>query len=132
MNKDNVLDLTNAQINFFEVEIRNEDEGGDSPSTLRSAYDSLQQAPNDVIADWCNDDTVTNDEQAEDFVCSVKNLMDKYGEDCLLDDLLPSPESYRVSVGGKDRYFDSVAEAKQFASDYFDKTGVVLGIEEVK
>jgi len=89
-NVDNVLDLTNAQVNFFEVEIRNEAEGGDSPSTLRSAYDSLQQAPADVIVDWADDDTVTEDNVA-DFVQSVKNLMDKYGEDCLLDDLLPCP-----------------------------------------
>lgn len=37
---------------FFGVEIRNEDDGGTSPSTLFSANDSLEQAPDDVIEDW--------------------------------------------------------------------------------
>jgi hypothetical protein len=83
------MTLTNAQINFFEVEIRNEREGGVSPSTLGSACESLEQAPEDVIIDWCDDDTVTDGEQVNEFITSVQGLVSLHGEDCLLIELLP-------------------------------------------
>lgn len=38
---------------FFGVEIRNEAQGGVQPATLASALDSLEQAPDDVVAEWC-------------------------------------------------------------------------------
>jgi len=37
---------------FFEVEIRNERDGGVSPSTLGSALDSWQQAPPEIRMEW--------------------------------------------------------------------------------
>lgn len=37
---------------FFWAEIRNEDNGGVSPATLSSAFDSLTQAPDYVINGW--------------------------------------------------------------------------------
>lgn len=82
--------LTAAQINFFEVEIRNEDEGGVSPATLFSAYDSLVQAPDDVIESWCDDDAVRTAEPQSfrDFVHGVKLLMDQHGADTTLESLL--------------------------------------------
>lgn len=38
---------------FFRVELRNEQQGGVSPATLASAWDSWYQAPNDVKMGWC-------------------------------------------------------------------------------
>jgi hypothetical protein len=46
---------TRALRNIFEVEIHNEREGGTTPATLESALGSLEQAPNDVIAQWATD-----------------------------------------------------------------------------
>ena len=37
---------------LFETEIRNEDRGGETPSTIGSAYDSFLQAPGEVITSW--------------------------------------------------------------------------------
>ena len=83
--------LTNAQINFFEVEIRNESEGGVSPSTLQSACDSLSQAPDDVIISWCDDDVVRDHETVANFIDSVETLRKQWGENTLLEDLLSGP-----------------------------------------
>ena len=86
------MNLSNAQINFFEVEIRNEQNGGISPATLGSAYDSLNQAPADVIVEWCNDDTVRDPETVADFVMSIKIMCQRFGTFNTLESLLPSPE----------------------------------------
>lgn len=82
-------DLTVAQINFFEVEIRNEKHGGISPATLASAMDSLLQAPADVIIEWCDDDTVNSLMQVRDFIASVQKLETVCGEETTLESLLP-------------------------------------------
>lgn len=52
------MKISQSLRNFFEVEIRNENFGGVSPSTLNSASDSLFQAPDDVIADWAKTEDV--------------------------------------------------------------------------
>lgn len=38
---------------FFEVEIRNEKDGGVQPASIGSAKDSWLQAPQDIRAAWC-------------------------------------------------------------------------------
>jgi hypothetical protein len=81
--------LTNATVNFFEVEIRNEENGGISPSTLDSAWDSLAQAPDDVIIEWCDDDTVNDETGVKEFRDHIQFMHQKLGGDTLLDDLLP-------------------------------------------
>jgi hypothetical protein len=80
--------LTNATVNFFQVEINNEADGGDSPSTLDSAVDSLQQAPDDVVVEWCNDDAVMDEKGVGEFFTHVKNMREKLGSDTELEDLL--------------------------------------------
>lgn len=45
--------VTEALSSFFGVEIRNEQEGGESPATLASARGSWLQAPADVRLKWC-------------------------------------------------------------------------------
>lgn len=45
--------ISDALLNFFRVEIRNEAEGGVSPATLQSAADSMAQAPVNVFCSWC-------------------------------------------------------------------------------
>jgi hypothetical protein len=81
--------LTVAQINFFEVEIRNEQNGGQTPAILDSAVDSLNQAPNDVIIEWCNDGTVNDDEGVNEFKQSIVSLVAEFGGSTTLDSLLP-------------------------------------------
>jgi hypothetical protein len=84
--------LTNAQINFFEVEIRNEDQGGVSPATIDSALDSLIQAPPDVIVEWCNEGTVRDESLVPEFVDSIRHLRDHFGGNTTLEELLLRPE----------------------------------------
>lgn len=84
------VELTVAQINFFEAEIRNEQSGGVSPATLDSALESLEQAPDDIIVGWADDDTV-NDDTVWDFVESIEDLRGDLGGDTTLDSLLPEP-----------------------------------------
>lgn len=80
--------LSEAMRNFFEVEVRNESEGGESPATLRSAYDSLQQAPDDIIVEWCNDPTIQNSGHVLFFCDDVYQLMMDLGEETTLASLL--------------------------------------------
>ena len=82
-------ELTNAQVNFFDVELRNEREGGVSPSDLNSAIESLEQAPEDIVIGWCDDEAVHDDQTVHDFFDSLKSLRKTYGGDTLLKDLLP-------------------------------------------
>jgi hypothetical protein len=72
------LKLTLSHRNFFDVEIRNELSGGVSPATLDSAVESLEQAPNDLIVEWCDDEAVTK-ETMPDFVASVVAMRDQFG-----------------------------------------------------
>lgn len=81
--------LNQAQKKFFCIELENEQAGGDSPSTLGSAYDSLQQAPDDVIIAWCVDDTIKNRESVAHFSQSILALREKYGADTYLLDVMP-------------------------------------------
>ena len=82
--------LTDAQINFFEVEIANEIHGGVSPATLDSAWDSLIQAPNDVIAEWCleDSDSIRGKGGFKEFKYSIQELHQKFGGQTKLIDLL--------------------------------------------
>jgi len=72
--------LTQAETNFFCVEVRNEDEGGDRPATLSSAYDSLTQAPADVIIEWCDDPSVHDDASVTAFIEAISRLHDDHGD----------------------------------------------------
>jgi hypothetical protein len=59
---------------FFQLEIRNERFGGDSPSTLASALDSAEQAPDHWFADLPG------------VRADLIRLVAKYGQDtCLID-----------------------------------------------
>ncbi len=55
------MNIPEALVKFFWVEIRNEKMGGVSPATLRSATDSFSQAPLDVLSDWCKIDMRESD-----------------------------------------------------------------------
>ena len=83
------MDITQAQVNFFTVELNNEANGGASPATLDSALASLSQAPLDVIIEWCDDYTVTTDADVKEFVRSIKNLRAKMGNK-RLENLMPN------------------------------------------
>lgn len=65
---------------FFEVEIGNEDHGGHRPSTLGSALDSLQQAPDDVLSDW------SGGESRKTLKSSLSALIAEHGENTLLEE----------------------------------------------
>lgn len=44
---------------FFDLEIQNEADGGDSPTTLGSTWDSMQQMDNQTLAEYVEqDDTI--------------------------------------------------------------------------
>ena len=60
---------------FFGVEVRNEAHGGESPSTLRSAESSLEQAPDDVVSDWADG----GDRDA--LIAEIIGLIHYHGED---------------------------------------------------
>ena len=75
--------LTVPIINFFAVEVRNEDDGGVSPATLASAFDSFVQAPDDVLSDWCEID-VTGPVRAW-LQAELVALIAEHGDDCTLD-----------------------------------------------
>ena len=66
---------------FFEVESRNESDGGVSPATLASALDSLEQAPDYVVHDWSW--TTPDMLRAE-----LASLIDAHGSECSLADLM--------------------------------------------
>jgi len=78
------MDITQAQVNFFTTELNN-----DTPATLDSALTSLFQAPPDVIIEWCDDYTVTTENDVKEFVRSIKNLRAKMGNK-RLEDLMPN------------------------------------------
>lgn len=83
--------LSNSQINFFEVEIANQVEcEGDFPATLNTAIDSLNQAPDDVIIDWCGEPDIVHDRQSiQEFVESIEQLRIEYNGAMWLVNLLP-------------------------------------------
>lgn len=80
--------LTKAQLNFFNVEILNERNGGDVPSTLDSAMGSLIQAPNDIVLEWCDDDEVMDTKDVLTFKESIDSLRMRYGSECELRTLI--------------------------------------------
>lgn len=65
---------------LFGVEIRNEDLGGERPSTLRSVEDSLAQADDAVVADW------TDGGRRDALLTEIIALIHYYSEDALLSD----------------------------------------------
>ncbi len=68
-----------AIVNFFGVEVRNEEQGGDSPANLQSALDSLKQADNATIIEWCDDDTVRDAAGVERFKKTIEKMVETYG-----------------------------------------------------
>ena len=80
------MNISNPLNNFFQVEIRNEEEGGVSPATLASAYDSFWQAPDDVMADWCGLDEAKY--HGDEIEAELKRLIAAHGEEYELDDLV--------------------------------------------
>jgi len=64
---------------FFQVEIRNEDFVGCHPATLSSALDSAEQAPEEILDEFCGEDS-------SDVVDELDLLITKYGEDAELVD----------------------------------------------
>lgn len=80
------LHLSAEMVNFFTTEIRNEVEGGTSPSTLFSAADSLAQAPVDVIASWFNLDNAY--EEVVGQLAKFAWLLVQHDPRTTLDDLL--------------------------------------------
>jgi len=80
------IPLSEAMSKFFNVEIRNEAQGGISPSTLGSAHDSIEQAPHDVLASW----TGLSEQQITfgNFHSEFAELMLEFGEKVTLAELL--------------------------------------------
>ena len=80
------ISVSEALKSFFEVEIRNEDEGGVRPATLDSAKGSWMQAPEDVRASWCG--LGEDPDESSRLFATVKNeldsLIDRYGPDVQL------------------------------------------------
>jgi hypothetical protein len=86
--------LTTEQKNFFWVEIGNEHleetgqsrdgcsvPGGVNPATLASALDSLAQAPDDVVADWCEPDADLGKVNVLQYECdTLDDIGILYGE----------------------------------------------------
>jgi len=66
---------------FFEVEVRNESDGGVSPATLASALDSLEQTPDVVVHDWSG---ATPDV----LRAELASLIGAHGSECSLADLM--------------------------------------------
>ena len=81
---DDQVELSTAQLWFFETEMHNEGEGGVSPATLASAVDSLTQAPTPVIASWARIPMP----DVPDFIKGVKTLMEELGGARELEELL--------------------------------------------
>jgi hypothetical protein len=65
--------------NFFQVEIRNEEFGGDRPATLASAQGSALQAPDDILDEWCDGD-------ASHLLAELDRLIRRYGHEAELID----------------------------------------------
>lgn len=119
-------ELTNACINFFEVEIRNEKQGGVSPATLGSALDSLDQAPDNIIEEWCSDDTVPGESgDAQEFYNYVKDLADRFGHHRTLESMLNAPDNVHkvgdsikvYSVDGQDRQIQGTGKIVAIDND---------------
>lgn len=81
---------------FFEVEIRNEREGGVSPATLGSALDSWDQAPDGVRESWCGFGPYADSEagrmarveRMSEIRDEIAGLVSFYGADTVLATLL--------------------------------------------
>jgi hypothetical protein len=73
------IQIYGALRKFFAVELRNEDQGGIRPATLGSALGSWQQAPEDVLKQWCHYE-VNLDKVEEE----LKLLIEIHGEDANL------------------------------------------------
>ena len=73
--------VTPALLKFFVAEIRNEDEGGVRPASLSSAWNSWDQAPEDVRAKWIGSDKLA---MLRDVADEMRLLLDQYGPDLLL------------------------------------------------
>lgn len=65
--------------NIFEVEIRNEDLGGVSPSTLESALDSVLQAPYNIVAEWAKAKDTKDQLIRRNAIAEIRRLIKKYG-----------------------------------------------------
>lgn len=65
---------------FFQVEIRNEAHGGSSPSTLGTAYESLVQAPLEVINDWMRLDGLAYNPPVP-YLVEFGQMLERFGED---------------------------------------------------
>lgn len=89
--------ITPAQNNFFWQEIQNEHDpdtgnsrsgssspGGASPATLGSALETLEQCPPEVVAEMCDEPGIG----IEEFIDSIKELIQRYGPDRKLIDLV--------------------------------------------
>jgi len=79
------LQLSRDCRHFFQVEIRNENDGGVSPATLNSAYHTFIQSPNDVLLQWCGyRDDYGDTHECERFHTELGNeirrLMRHYGK----------------------------------------------------
>ncbi len=63
---------------FLAAEVRNEADGGSSPTTLASAMDSLYQMPADVFRDL---NSGTRDATKSDTMLELQNLVEVFGTD---------------------------------------------------
>ena len=76
---------------FFEVELRNERDGGVSPATIGSAIESANQAPTDVLDSWMGRMSVRGEsanEAAGTLRSELANLRDRFGGGFRLQELL--------------------------------------------
>lgn len=83
--------LSPALAAVMAVEIRNEAHGGVSPATLGSMKDSLELAPDDVVAEWAAAEGLAPDAQAAlrtMLVLQTEGLMAQAIPDVTLESLL--------------------------------------------
>lgn len=92
------VELSPMMERFFEAEIANEADGGDSPATLQSALDSFRQMPTDVFLKICDlEDQLTpakgGIEYSEEFREELQALYDRWGGLTELQDFLCGDET---------------------------------------
>jgi hypothetical protein len=97
MPKHKKVKLSNNITEFFYVELRNEEDGGIWLSTLASALDSLEQAPDDVVAKWCGEagsiQYGTQGDVRSDAIAEVKRLIKEHGKSATLESLLTNQKA---------------------------------------
>jgi len=79
---------------FLWAEIRNEDDGGISPTTLESALDSLEQMPDDVLEEL-NVDIQASGVDGDALRTELVGLIERLGPDFAVEPHMPDSPARR-------------------------------------